>query len=77
LLSAFPHFLACPPSPVLLFNLIDEALAAGRPQDVRRIFATMREQWQLALRPAFYVAAIRAMLLLPTSADQSLKEAQL
>ncbi|KEP60339.1 UNVERIFIED_CONTAM: hypothetical protein HHA_290650 [Hammondia hammondi] len=77
LLTAFPHFLACPPSPVLLFALIDEALAAGRPQDVRRIFSTMREQWQMPIRPAFYVAAIRAMLLLPISADQSLKEAQL
>ncbi|CBZ51197.1 conserved hypothetical protein [Neospora caninum Liverpool] len=77
LLTAFPHFLASPPSPVLLFALMDEALAAGRPQDVRRIISTMREQWQVPIRPSFYVAAIRAMLLLPISPDQSLKEAHL
>ncbi|PFH32036.1 hypothetical protein BESB_019770 [Besnoitia besnoiti] len=76
LLHMFPHFLSSPPSSSLLFALIDEAFAAGRPQDVRRIVCAMREQWQIPIRPSVYVAAIRAMLLLPIPQDQALREAR-
>ncbi|PHJ23842.1 histone acetyltransferase type b catalytic [Cystoisospora suis] len=76
LLSLFQHFLRYPPSSHLLFALMDEAIQAGRPQEVRQYFAVMRENWQIPITPAAYVVTLRSVFLIPDcSPDARLKEA--